>query len=409
MEVDIWELKPTGSQSFHGENWIYQDAVGDTPESFHPYGPIPSWTSVNTTSSYVKTKKHTDRASFIGIACASDRTYLVAELVMPKDNKASMSGGMRYAQGSTSIGGLLGEYFGSVTTCRLVGGPLGSSYSVNFVGSGSQAQEILGSSPERFIIGGDKSPEITPNRWHHVILSFDLSNNISLTGYQSNRTSMGTCIDVFAGPNICETSGDTSVDPGRIKSACRAYLALDDVNLTGKKLTDYRDDDSGPNDIITRNALTMLGDTGAEITDVQCASGGRQETLSLSVSRPMFNFTPNNVSFKKMGLPASDDYVSDIKHVELAALQLFTDKAIDTSIKDNRRAFITDKGKYAPFSDAEDLMGKKPEVLLRSRRNWKNAKNVGSINPTKNVGVAVGEIDSYTPDPSLNGKQGKAQ
>lgn len=113
--------------------------------------------------------------------------------------------------------------------------------------------------------------------------------------------------------------------------------------------------------------------------------------------------------FKKIGLPSLPDYVSFNRHIEQGALQIFTDSVINTGIKDNRRAYINEKGKPAKFSDAVDLMGKEPEVLLRSRGNWKKAKNVGSYNPTRNKGTAVGEIDSYTPDPNLYGKQGKPQ
>jgi hypothetical protein len=98
----------------------------------------------------------------------------------------------------------------------------------------------------------------------------------------------------------------------------------------------------------------------------------------------------------------------------MAELQIFTDVTLDTGDEPKRRAFIdyVRDNDGNPIEDedgkrtlepvdpekAEELLGKKPEILLHTSANWKAGNNTGSLGPF----TPTGGINSYKPDPSLS-------
>jgi len=241
--------------------------------------------------------------------------------------------------------------------------------------------------PEFFYVltgAGSSAPEETrslnlaPDVWHHLLLSFDLTGELS----------------------VGAPFGD---------SACRMWYAIDDFDYRGPlNLQPYRDelDDLDPNAILTATMHDVSGESpyGGEYfgTPVPDASG---------------NYTPTPVpSSVPFGIPAVT-YVQDIFPVEMAEFQLFTGVALDTGVEANRRAFVSDDGKPVAPAEAETLLGVKPEILLHGTGHWQKGINTGPPgvidpdtgdpipDPTKSL-TPTGRIDSYTPDPSLHGPQG---
>jgi hypothetical protein len=112
----------------------------------------------------------------------------------------------------------------------------------------------------------------------------------------------------------------------------------------------------------------------------------------------------------------------------MAEFQFFSDVAIDTSNKENLRAFIDskrdDKGHTIADKDgnvtlqpvdpkkAELLLGKRPDILLHGSSNWKKGHNTGSTGVTDpdtqdKQDIPAGQftpvagIATYKPDPSI--------
>jgi hypothetical protein len=92
----------------------------------------------------------------------------------------------------------------------------------------------------------------------------------------------------------------------------------------------------------------------------------------------------------------------------LAELQIFTGVTLDTTLVTARRAFVDADGNPVDPEDAEEFMGKRPEILLHGSSDWIDGLNTGSIgldNEDKIVPsgqfTPTGTILEYTPDPSL--------
>jgi hypothetical protein len=156
-----------------------------------------------------------------------------------------------------------------------------------------------------------------------------------------------------------------------------------------------------------------------------------------SVSVP--GFGPTSVTSDPVGTPgppkvnrSSNDTggvveITPIAKVELAELQIFSGMTLDTSIEKNRRAFIDferdengniirDKNGKATLKPvnpdkAEELLGKKPEILLHGSSKWIDGENTGSAGFNYNADPPeikpegqfkpTGEIKKYTPDPAI--------
>ena len=120
-----------------------------------------------------------------------------------------------------------------------------------------------------------------------------------------------------------------------------------------------------------------------------------------------------------MGVPALSAYTDNICQVQMAELQVFTGVTLDTSVEENRRAFINARGEpvdplyglekaHGIFGPATPnatpsppikLLGKAPDIsLTRKASNWSSGVNLGSAK----VGFErTGRIRPVTPDPVL--------
>jgi len=194
------------------------------------------------------------------------------------------------------------------------------------------------------------------------------------------------------------------------------WLAFDDINLTEKKLSTYWPSGyNDPNAILTVNAFYQASSrTGIPTTSSDDGWGNIITNVYSGSVAPNCEYTPGPVptADHPIGLPATSAHIENIRNAEMAELQIFTGISLDTGSKVNRRAFVDDAGKPVPPKKAEDLLGRRPVILLHGSGNWKVGKNTGSLGltPAGNP-IASGQfqrqgvINIYKPEPSLHGPQ----
>jgi len=263
---------------------------------------------------------------------------------------------------------------------------------------------------------------VSADKWHHVLLSFDISGEISATGNFNGAANS-------------------------LSSACKMWLAFDNVNYTGDDLPRIPNPFGGPlgpNDIITSaasDAFVATVSTPTEQTGIGSAGHTAQtsyqydRTFTGLDSPPFYDLSGASIALagQPIGLPSVSGNVSNVHHIELAEFQMFTGVTLDTSVIANRRAFINyrldSNGHQLPganFLQSVDptratpgalpgspppgvtATGKKPDVLFHGSRNWIAGKNTGALGvlPNGNPNPAgqfhpTGKIKKYKPDPGL--------
>lgn len=247
----------------------------------------------------------------------------------------------------------------------------------------------LNSQPEVFR-GVLSAVDITPDRWHHVVVSIDLSGSISAQGN-------------FNG------SGQS------ISSDCKIWIALDDVNYSGSDFSAHSDLLADPNAIITQRAIDTYYTNNGTATGFDGAAGEWHweiDTYSGGASGSgTYSYSPTGLSVGSLGIPATDGFSDHIWRCEMAEFQLYTGVTMDTSVVENRRAFITDTGKpfgfipipiieapTAPAAAAAAILGKQPDILLHGSTYWIAGINFGTSNDKFN---ATGTVQAYAPSPDL--------
>jgi hypothetical protein len=222
-------------------------------------------------------------------------------------------------------------------------------------------------------VGGELSQlVVTPDTWHHILISFDL-------------TSAATVIYSTAGGNVA---------PIKHPVGGPAFMwAFDDVNRT-----DW-----------------SLYPSCAQVYNVQPPSSAfvpppvipyKQITTNNLISVPggawAFIATWSPVLIKSLdnaiGIPTSVEFVDNIYRVEMAEFQLFTGVTLDVSVEENRRAFVSGAGHPVIPTAAATLLGQSQKILLHRSSDWIAGSNSGSIavdfDPT-------GTITPYDPEPAL--------
>lgn len=191
------------------------------------------------------------------------------------------------------------------------------------------------------------SIEVAADEWHHFIVSFDLSGG-------------------------CETS--ILVDSPRLSfdSPCQLWLAFDDVNYNG----DY---------LWPSNPSRHPEYTGVGANDIYSAG-----CIGISADAETHTFAAGNlpINGNPMGIPASTADASFVYNIKMCEIQVFTGVTLDTSIEDNRRAFITSGGRPAAASLAADLLGQEQDVYFRSYTDWQTGNNrgtAGDFDPTGTI------------------------
>jgi hypothetical protein len=383
--------------------------------------------------------------SYIGVDCTAEDKIpvLSVNIVMPKSAKASMPGAVPAVVSHTSgpsyvlVGtgvcpGAPDLYFTTEDDFPLPPGILcytephfTSSQTKVYEGN---AEVLWGRVPETFrlcpaITAGahtiDASVEfkgatIAPDHWHHLLLSFDFTKEVKTSGQLVEQT-------IDHGVNSGE-SPSFGGEGDRTEGTGMMWVALDDINLTGRKLSAFWPDKyHNLNGVLSINAMAVAQSVNysiIETNDPASLCNGVDYTITQSQNVPRYSYLPSAVDMSNISLPAAEAYVDAIRRCEMAELQIFLDVSLDTSDIRKRRAFIDAKGNPVapdktsspddPSSGSIDLLGKRPDILLHSSSNWIKGRNTGSTGVTDEGNqiregqfTPIGGIASYTPDPSL--------
>lgn len=284
--------------------------------------------------------------------------------------------GTTVTTGCSAPFGLLVPFFdpitsGTLTTLTL---PNGSSTGTPVVGFSDVSNLFLTGTAA--ITSNTGAIKISPDHWHHVLVSVNLNSIATHGGSGGGSTASFT------------------------DSSAKLYIALDDKNFTKDDLSSTWVDGGGPNDVITAGAFAVAGARDSRDDD-----GNSLGTSTYSLPAPAVNSGNHG-----LGIPATSSAPN--YHVELAEFQMWTNQALDPAGESSRRAFITDDGK--PETDdtvPEDLLGT-PAIRLHGSSNWKNGKNTGTppaqtvdeLGASQNFSPS-GKIRAYKPNPSLHGPQ----
>jgi hypothetical protein len=284
---------------------------------------------------------------------------------------------------------------------------------------------FLEAKPQRFSV--ETVAQIKPDRWHHMLLSFDLQP----------ISTQGPPVDVAGGQQIWKNVAEGT------SSYATMWYALDDVDYRGVSEevgdTGRPQHHFGPYAVDTpvpQNDGTISteasGDPNGILTvtgwDTAYKGSNNVTFCNQELPQPSYQFDDPQLPTRgaALGVPAASNYVDSIYQVEMAELQIFTDVTVDTKDEGSRRAFIDygDDGKGAlkpvdptkgPIPPAEQLLGKKPEILLHTSENWIAGANTGSMGVIVDPATGeetqipsgqfqpVGKIKKYTPDPSIAG------
>jgi hypothetical protein len=254
--------------------------------------------------------------------------------------------------------------------------------------------------PEYYGGTNNTNISITPDDWHHILISWDISDGVSTEG-----------TGLFNGENLAPN----------VSRSSKLWVAVDDVNYTGADLPADWVTGGDPNAIATSKALSVAA-SGPPTEDQKNHYGG--------AGNPTYNLAAPGMVCEPLCVPSGNNYTTGLStltlpyHCEMAELQIFAGATLDTGVENNRRAFIDYKrdSKGAPIPDkngkltlvpvnpakAVKLIGRKPDVELHKSGNWIKGRNSGSTGvgaDGKPISAGqfkpTGVIKKYKPDPSI--------
>lgn len=241
--------------------------------------------------------------------------------------------------------------------------PTNAGYDFFQVGGYLDGSDVVGTPEFNF-----KSINVVPDKWHHVLVSFDIS-----PGAATSQPAPGVI---------------------KFESVCKFWWAFDDVNYDGEYLWPY--------------CPVCLGEAGDRNGIVSSYCMGPRSPYSFAAG-------PIPTDGWPVGIPTSAESIDHVYPVELAELQVFTGVTLDTFITTNRRAFIDTKGAPVNPQAAETLLRKPPDILFHGSGNWIAGTNTGKTMKINEIGKPfpvpaasfkpTGAIVGYSPDPSLHGPQ----
>lgn len=341
------------------------------------------------------------------------------------------------------------------------------------------SNEVMGAGPEYFVLGGGPTlldfltiPPVNDGEWHHLLFSFDISGSVNLErpsrppgaggpmpapiisttcrawialddknyngGPLQHRFPMHDGISLPLLPGM----GTDVVGFGPVTSALRSTLDLE------------------ANGILPRNCwiLPTRGNPKDQLLRFVSSSGTWNQESTQYISKGDYNFfrwtgniwplfhhgdwkgsldpprpsTPDPATFDHptyncsgfkipiagypIGIPASAHHIDHNTGIEMAELQIWIGRTLDTGLETNRRLFIapdkeTNAKKPVPPDIAAKTLGR-PHVLLHGNHNWIEGINTGSTGSTdgssdKDKLIPTGRfepvagIEKFKPEPEL--------
>ncbi|MGY3590127.1 hypothetical protein ACVIGB_010289 [Bradyrhizobium sp. USDA 4341] len=208
------------------------------------------------------------------------------------------------------------------------------------------------------VFGSGGSRTVTPilaDTWYHALISWDVSSGSSVSFGDDGSISFG--------------------------SVSKFWLAINDVNLTGDALWPNNPacyvphgGSNDPNGIVSNYSMAK---------DVGSFAAGNIPTFA-----------------NTLGIPSDSANSYRVSHVELAEPQFFTGVTLDTSVESNRRKFVAPDpdGKPRPVdpSFAQAFLMKRPEIFFKTREDWRDGNNRGTVGGF----TVVGSQGDFRPTPS---------
>lgn len=260
--------------------------------------------------------------------------------------------------------------------------------------------------------------DVKPDTWHHALVSFDLSKKTFTHGPEG-----------ISNNNDCGADTFTHVD-NAVSDPCHLWIAFDDKNYANED----RENEGlfGSNDWLSRYNTAGYFAPGGSNKSVSWGIAGVVEDYFYDAGpagRYTFPASPLPSSNQDFGIPAGANVFDRILRVEMAEFQLFAGFTLDTSNEEKRRAFLDferdqdgnkiedndGKGtlKPVPPPKTEEILERRPDVLLHQASNWKIGKNTGSTGLLRGEGdqpdqviedgqfVPMAKIEQYKPDPTV--------
>jgi hypothetical protein len=226
-------------------------------------------------------------------------------------------------------------------------------------------------------VGGQLSQlVVTPDTWHHVLISFDLTSAATViysTAPQSAPPYPPAIKHPVGGPTFMWAFDDVDRTDWSLSPSCAQVYNVQPPTsvVVPPPVLPYKQ-------ITTNNLIDVPGGAWAFIA-----------TWSPVPIKSLDN---------AIGIPSSAEFVDNIYRVEMADFQLFTGVTLDVSVEENRRAFVSGGGQPVIPTAAATLLGQSPKILLHRSSDWIAGSNSGShavnFDPT-------GTITPYDPQPAL--------
>jgi hypothetical protein len=334
------------------------------------------------------------------------------------------------------------------------------------------SDQIMRAQPEFFMLGGREVgfgdpgatyPLVSDGEWHHLLFSFDIHGAVN--SEQSNPT--GSAVEVLV-TTACKAwlaVDDKNYTGAGLQPRVRAADKLLAPQLMGtatRQIIDFGPTTSfsrhqlklGPNEIVPQNVWMRnfnglpkdgvmrwtanlplaekdypygikTGDfytapwAAAEWTLFHGQIPGPVWPVDFAPLRPPERENLNAPAYKcssfviptnghPIGIPASARHLAHNTGIEMAELQIWANKTLDTGNVNNRRLFIDAEGKPVSMGTAAKALGE-PDIKLHGSSSWKQGSNSGSIGVDSNGDriesgqfSRVGQIDQYKPDPQLH-------
>lgn len=203
------------------------------------------------------------------------------------------------------------------------------------------------------------SLNVTPDVWHHVLISFDISSSCEIVWFDTSGPTPDPLFVVTPGP----TFGWAFDDVPKINFS---------MYPSGGETWDVSANNIIPQTLI-QNALDTNGqDVTVEVAGCEIAQSGNP-----------------------IGIPSTGAYVDNVYNVHVAEVQIFTDVTVDVTDEAVRRKFVTASGHPASPALAAALLGKQPEVYFQTHNDWITGNNRGTAGDF----IPVGTITAFTPGP----------
>jgi hypothetical protein len=204
--------------------------------------------------------------------------------------------------------------------------------------------------------GGESDTVILADTIYHLLISWDLTSGSASVGVIGG-----------ADPDVGVTASSTM------------YAAINDVNITGADLPMvWAGGAAGVNTHVSRQTYQFAG-----LDENPIGLPGVTTTASGIPTDPVSVPGPASINL----IAGSDE---PVLKVQIGDLQVFTGIALDTSIEENRRAFITSGGRPASPALAAALMDKQPEIRFQTVNDWQVGNNRGTDGDFTATGTITG-------------------